>query len=211
MFCRASVALWASHWNTWACAHPPHCPPERQKLDLSDKLSPLQRTLWKCVHCKRLLNLSCGVVWLLVLPASPCTCGLFLECQLHVQPVGCSWDCKWQLLLLNGTWWRGGDGEKSTCLQSTWLHKHACPGHYTCTGLCLLLIIPPFSWDRGAQPFWKAINPLKANKLQAGVVHVSASGPWRGDKNGGEFLFSCAIKLEDILTHKEKCEKKFLL
>lgn len=83
------------------------------------------------------------VVWLLVLPASPCTCGLFLECQLHVQPVGCSWDCKWQLLLPNSTWWRGGDGEKSTCLQSTWLHQHACPGHYTCTVLCLLLIIPP--------------------------------------------------------------------
>lgn len=58
---------------------------------------------------------------------------------------------------------------------------------------------PPFSWDRSAQPFRKAVNPLKANKLQAGVFRVSVSGPWRGDKNGGEFLFSCAIELEDIL------------
>lgn len=43
------------------------------------------------------------VLWLLVLPASPCTSGFFLECQLCVQSVGCSWDCKGQLLLLNGT------------------------------------------------------------------------------------------------------------
>lgn len=102
MFCRASTALWAFDRNTWAHAHPPHCPPERQKWDLSDKLPPLSRTLWKWPV--KGLWIWAVVLWLLVFPASPCTCGLFLECQLHMQPVGCSWDCKWQLLLLNDTW-----------------------------------------------------------------------------------------------------------
>lgn len=110
MFCRASVALWACHWNTWACAHPPHCPPERQKLDLSDKLSPLQRTLWKCVHCKRLLNLSCGGVtvspscfslylWtLLGVPAPWATCSMLMGLQVTVAA------SEWYLV--KRWWWR---------------------------------------------------------------------------------------------------------
>lgn len=83
--------------------------------------------------------------------------------------------------------------EEHVSVQNTCLHHRACPGDCTCIipGLCLLLIIPPFSWHRGAQPFRKAVNPYEVNKLQVGVVCVSGAGPGRGDKNGGKPLLSC--------------------
>lgn len=89
--------------------------------------------------------------------------------------------------------------EKHMSVQNTCLHHHACPGDdYTCIVLGLCVLHPPFSWDTGAQPFRKAINTYKVNKLQVGVVHVSGAGPGRRDKNGGE-LFSYPIELKDIL------------
>lgn len=54
------------------------------------------------------------------------------------------------------------------------------------------------SWDRGAQPFRKAINPFKANKLLAGTSHVSGAGLGRQCKNGGEFVF-CPVEPEAVL------------
>lgn len=76
--------------------------------------------------------------------------------------------------------------ERHMSVQSTWLHHRACHGHYSWA--LPLAHHPLFSWDGSAQPFRKAINPLKANKLQVGVVHVSGAGPGRADKN---VLLSC--------------------
>lgn len=76
------------------------------------------------------------VTWLLVLPASPCTCGPFSECQFCVLasiPVGCSWGCKWQLLLLNDTWWW------EVVMESIWnatFEAHVC-AEYLAPPACL--------------------------------------------------------------------------
>lgn len=190
MFCRASTALWACNWNTWARAHPPHCPPERQKWTSVTSYHPCQGHFGNACAAKGLW-IWAVVVWLLILPASPCTCGLFLECQLPVQPVGCSWGCKWQLLLLN--WWRGSDREclKSTCLcripgSTTMLVLDVIPALYlgsvSCSSSPLLL------GQRCSTFYKRKKNPFKAKKLKAGVVRVLGAGPGRGNKN---VLLSC--------------------
>lgn len=136
MFCRASTALWAFDRNTWAHAHPPHCPPERQKWDLSDKLPPLSRTLWKCKHCKRPLNLSCGAVtvgfscfslylWALFgVPAPYATCRMFMGLQVTVAA---------------SEWYLGGNWEAWLCRipgPTTVLVLDIIPALYLSSGSC---------------------------------------------------------------------------
>lgn len=111
MFCRASIRLWACNWNVLVHGRPPTLPPHAHLKDKKwtsvTSYYPCQGHFGNACTAKDLW-IWAVVIWLLVLPASPCTYRLFLECQLCVLPsilVGCSWACKWQLLLLNDIWW----------------------------------------------------------------------------------------------------------